>query len=194
MDGCSAIIFVKHVKSVFVQVLLCCFAVKARANAIMQRKQRQLGQKQFWHVLPNWLLCNHPWPNMNEQCYQMKVEYLVCYNALKLVVLYLFSILRNLESNRVSFFFYNSHCIVYMYTTGWVYTGGPPKKKNSRYSWFFRTCSDQQLSFFTLLNRASFPHYNTNHQIWLRTFYFMSNFLWTVIFGICPISRVPRHD
>ena len=35
----SAIIFVKHVKTVFV--------VKAPANAIMQRKQRQLGQKQF---------------------------------------------------------------------------------------------------------------------------------------------------
>ena len=34
------------------------------------------------------------------------------------------------------------------------------KKQNSRYSQFFRTCSDQQLSFFTLLDRASFPHYN----------------------------------
>ena len=42
--------FVKHVKIVkivFVQVLLCCFVVKAPANAIMHRKQRQLGQKQF---------------------------------------------------------------------------------------------------------------------------------------------------
>ena len=38
--------------------------------------------------------------------------------------------------------------------------GGPPKKRNSRYSRFFRTCSDQQLSFFTLLDRASFPHHN----------------------------------
>ena len=51
----------------------------------------------------------------------------------------------------------------------------PPKKKkkkknNSRYSRFFR--------FF----------------LWLRIFQFMSNFLWTVIFGICPISRVQRHD
>ena len=56
-DGCSAIIFVKHVKTVFNQVLSlytkqcgcinCCFVVKAPANAIMQRKC-QLGQKQFW--------------------------------------------------------------------------------------------------------------------------------------------------
>ena len=26
--------------------------------------------------------------------------------------------------------------------------------------------------------------------MWLKTFYFMSNFLWTVIFGICPISSL----
>ena len=57
MDGCSAIIFETHVKTVFVQVLSlctmqwgcmnCCFVVKAPANAIMQRKQRQLELKQF---------------------------------------------------------------------------------------------------------------------------------------------------
>ena len=29
----------------------CCFVVKAPANTIMQCKQRQLGHKQFWHVL-----------------------------------------------------------------------------------------------------------------------------------------------
>ena len=32
-----------------------------------------------------------------------------------------------------------------------------PKKRNSRCSGL---CSDQQLSFFTLLDRASFHHYN----------------------------------
>ena len=42
-----------------------------------------------------------------------------------------------------------------------TYTGWPPKKRNSLYSRFLRTCSDQQLSFFTLLDRASFPHNNT---------------------------------
>ena len=38
--------------------------------------------------------------------------------------------------------------------------GDPPKKRNSRYNRFFSgLCSDQQLSVFTLLDRASFPHY-----------------------------------
>ena len=74
--------FCKHVKTVFIQVLSwytkqcgcinCCFVVKAPANAIMQHKQLQLGQNQFWHVLQNWLLCSHPWPNMNEQCTKSK--------------------------------------------------------------------------------------------------------------------------
>ena len=52
-DGCSAIIFVKHVKTVSIQVLslytkqcghtYCCFVVKVPRNAIMQHKQRLLG-------------------------------------------------------------------------------------------------------------------------------------------------------
>ena len=73
----------------------------------------------------------------------------------------------------------------------------PPKKKKKKKKNgtvdFSELCSDQQLSFFTLLDRVYFPHYY-NINIWLRTFYLMSNFLWTVIFGICPISRVPRHN
>ena len=56
-------------------------------------------------------------------------------------------------------------------------------QKTGTVDFFFGLCSDQQLSFFTLLDRASFPH--QDHQISLRIFYFMSNFLWTVIFGIC---------
>ena len=43
-----------------------------KAPAIMQHKQRQLGQNKFWHVLPNWMLCSHPWPNMNKQCTKLK--------------------------------------------------------------------------------------------------------------------------
>ena len=35
----------------------------------------------------------------------------------------------------------------------------PPQKKKKRNSQFFRTLLCQQLSFFTLLDRASFPHY-----------------------------------
>ena len=45
---------------------------KLPQNATMQRKQCQLGQKQFWHVSQNWSLCSHPWPNMNEQCTKWK--------------------------------------------------------------------------------------------------------------------------
>ena len=40
-----------------------------------------------------------------------------------------------------------------------------------------------------MLDRASFPHYNNMQnqlKIWLRTFYFMSNFLWTVILRDLP--------
>ena len=77
----------------------CCFVVIAPANAIMQHKHRQLGQNQFWHVLQNWLLCSHPWPNMNEHCTKLKKTNLLCYHALKSVCCYLFLILRNLESN-----------------------------------------------------------------------------------------------
>ena len=39
----------------------------------------------------------------------------------------------------------------------WNYTGWPPKNGTVN---FLGLCSDQQLSFFTLLDRASFPHYN----------------------------------
>ena len=38
--------------------------------------------------------------------------------------------------------------------------GGPQKKRNSRYSRFFRTLLWLTVIFFTLLDRASFPHYN----------------------------------
>ena len=43
---------------------------------------------------------------------------------------------------------------------------------------FLGLCSNQQLSFFTLLDRTYLLHYNQHqdHQIWLKTFYFMSNF------------------
>ena len=40
------------------------------------------------------------------------------------------------------------------------YTGVGPPKRNSRYSRFFRTLLWSTVIFFTLLDRASFPHYN----------------------------------
>ena len=60
-----------------------------------------------------------------------------------------------------------------------VYTGWPNKNGTVDPVDFSGLCSDQQLSFFTLLDWVSFPHYNNTkmHQIWLKTFYFMSNFL-----------------
>ena len=44
-----------------------------------------------------------------------------------------------------------------------------------------------------LLDRASFPHYNhtQDHQIWLRTYHCMSNYLWAVIFA--GFARNPEY-
>ena len=89
-----------------------------------------------------------------------------------------------------------------------VHAPPPPKKKKKKkkkiqiqiqteqsIQSIFRTLLWLTVNYFTLLDRASFPHYNNTKIIkfgW--ELYFMSNFLWNVIFGICPISRVPRHD
>ena len=74
--------------------------------------------------------------------------------------------------------------------SGTRYTGCPRKKRNSQYGPFVRTLLWSTVIFFTLLDRASYSHYINTKIIkfghW-RTFYFMSNFLWTVIFGICSI-------
>ena len=68
------------------------------------------------------------------------------------------------------------------------YTGWPKKTETVDKVAFSGLCSDQQLSFSPCWIEASFPHYNNTKIIkfgWdLRTFYFMSNFLWTVIFRI----------
>ena len=45
--------------------------------------------------------------------------------------------------------------------TGWPGTPGGPKRTEQ--SLFLELCSDQQLSFFTLLDRVSFPHYTCNN-------------------------------
>ena len=74
---------------------------------------------------------------------------------------------------------------------------GGPKKRNSRYSQFFRTLIWSTVIFFTLLDRASFPHYNNTKIIkfgWELFSLWVISLIWTVIFGICLIYRVPRHD
>ena len=50
----------------------CCFVVKVPCNAIMQHKQRLLGQNQFDMFYKKLLLCSHPLPNMNELCTKLK--------------------------------------------------------------------------------------------------------------------------
>ena len=73
-----------------------------------------------------------------------------------------------------------------------TYTGCP-KKRNSRYSRFFRTLLwDQQLSFFNLvLDRASFPHYNNTKIIKFGWEYII---LWVISYGLSfsGFARIPE--
>ena len=85
-----------------------CFVVIAPANAIMQHKQRQLGQSKFWHVLQNWLLCSHPWPNFCyiffffEKC-GVKPGFLFTTNSIKLLT-------QNLGEKVILTCFYKNAC------------------------------------------------------------------------------------
>ena len=67
-----------------------------------------------------------------------------------------------------------------------IISGARPLKKQNNKKTKNGTVDTVDFQDFTLII--------SYHQIWLRAFYFMSNFLWTVIFGICPIFRDPRHD
>ena len=58
--------------------------------------------------------------------------------------------------------FLNSLMVVPEIFLARVYTGWPNKNGTVDTVDFAGPCSDQQLSFFTLLDRASFPHYNNN--------------------------------
>ena len=60
----------------------------------------KLGWRQFWHALQKWLLSSHHWPNVCDQLSHPHERKWICYHVLKSVLLYLFSILRNFESNR----------------------------------------------------------------------------------------------
>ena len=60
-----------------------------------------------------------------------------------------------------SFLFYFLACLyIYIHIYLYIYTGWPGKNGTVDTVDFSGLCSDQQLSFFTLLDRASFPHYN----------------------------------
>ena len=55
------------------------------------------------------------------------------------------------------------------------------KKKNTEQSIFLELCSDQQLSFFTLLTRVSFSHYNNTKIIKFGWKLYM---LWVISYGL----------
>ena len=96
--------------------LIFALFCKAPANAIMQRKQWQLGQKQFWHVLQTWLLCSHPWPNMNEHMNVPTERRIIMLSCTEISFAISFFLLRNLESNS-GFLFFNTHTVYIVLNT-----------------------------------------------------------------------------
>ena len=61
------------------------------------------------------------------------------------------------------------------------YTGWPNKNGTVDTVDFSELCSDQQLSFFTLLDRTSFPHYNNTKIIKFGWELFI---LWVISYGL----------
>ena len=91
----------------------CCFVVKAPANAIMQHKQRQIGQNycdMFYKMYCCAAIHGQIW--MNNVPNKRRII-LLCHHALKSVLLYLFSILRNFESNP-GFLFFKLIYVIYI--------------------------------------------------------------------------------
>ena len=84
-------------------------------------------------------------------------------------------------------FFLDTRYIIWIYIYIYIYIRRPKKPGT-----VFRTLLWSTVTFFfTLLDRASFPHYNSTKIIkfgW-ELFYLWSNFLWTVIFGF---ARFPE--
>ena len=62
-----------------------------------------------------------------------------------------------------------------------IYTGWPRKNGTVDTVDFSELCSDQQLLFFTLLDRASFPHYNNTKIIKFGRELFI---LWAISYGL----------
>ena len=63
--------FVVHNAVRMHELLLCCRSSRKCHHAA---QATPTWTKQFWHVLQNWLLCSHTWPNMNEQYTKIKVQ------------------------------------------------------------------------------------------------------------------------
>ena len=126
-DGCSAIIFVKNVKIVFVHVLSC--STECSKDAWIVALLGKLPQMPSWchhaaQTTPTWtktiLTCFTKLiavqPSMAEYkwtMYQMKEE--LRYHALKSVLLYLFFRYWEISSQtRVSIFFFKTHTVYCM--------------------------------------------------------------------------------
>ena len=87
-------------------------------------------------------------------------------------------------------------CVNEFDVTSICYTRWPNKNGTVDTVDFSGLCSDQQL-FFCLpcwIEHLFSIIITPRSSNLVENFNFMSNFLWTVILGICPISRVPGHD
>ena len=68
--------------------------------------------------------------------------------------------------------------VAFIFCMRYIYTGWPNKHGTVD---FVGHCSDQQLSFFTLLDRTSFPHYNNTKIIKVGWELFI---LWVISYGL----------
>ena len=76
-----------------------------------------------------------------------------------------------------------------------AYTGWPRNNGTVDTVDFSGLCSNQQLFSLPCWIEYLFPIIITPRSSnMVENFFFMRHFLWTVIFVICPISRVSRHD
>ena len=94
-QNCLHLSFVIVHKAVRLHLLLLCCESSRKCYHAAQTTPT--WTKPSWHVLQKLLLCSHPWPNMNELCTKLKfTNYTIMrWNQF----CYLFSILRNFESN-----------------------------------------------------------------------------------------------
>ena len=69
-QNCLHLSFVNVHKAVRMHLLLLCCESSRCYHAA---QTTPTWTKPIWHVLQKWLLCNHPWPNMNELCTKLKL-------------------------------------------------------------------------------------------------------------------------
>ena len=82
-----------------------------------------------------------------------------------------------LNGGAMDFYSVSLHTHTHIY----IYTGWPEKNGTVDTVDFSGLCSDQQLSFFTLMDRTSFPHYNNTKIIKFGWEVFI---LWVLSYGL----------